>query len=182
MSNYFYPENDLNKIGVVNQTTMLATETQEIADYFKEIMVRKHGENSKDFFADTRDTLCYATNDNQQSTLAALDCNADLALVIGGYNSSNTSQIVTILESKFPTYFIQDSSEILSESTIRHFHYGKQLLSETADWLPTKEPLRILITSGASCPDTVMEEVIHKILGLRPSLISPEEGLATFLA
>jgi 4-hydroxy-3-methylbut-2-enyl diphosphate reductase len=178
----FDPVRDLLKVGVVNQTTMLATETQEIADYFKEIMVRKHGENSKDFFADTRDTLCYATNDNQQSTLAALDCNADVALVIGGYNSSNTSQIVTILESKFPTYFIQDSSEILSESTIRHFHYGKQLLSETANWLPTKEPLRILITSGASCPDTVMEEVIHKILGLRPSLISPEEGLATFLA
>jgi 4-hydroxy-3-methylbut-2-enyl diphosphate reductase len=178
----FDPVRDLLKVGVVNQTTMLATETQEIADYFKEIMVRKHGENSKDFFADTRDTLCYATNDNQQSTLAALDCNADVALVIGGYNSSNTSQIVTILESKFPTYFIQDSSEILSESTIRHFHYGKQLLIETANWLPTKEPLRILITSGASCPDTVMEEVIHKILGLRPSLISPEEGLATFLA
>ena len=178
----FDPVKDLLKVGVVNQTTMLATETQEIADYFKEIMVRKHGENSKDFFADTRDTLCYATNDNQQSTLAALDCNADVALVIGGYNSSNTSQIVTILESKFPTYFIQDSSEILSESTIRHFHYGKQLLSETANWLPTKEPLRILITSGASCPDTVMEEVIHKILELRPSLISPEEGLATFLA
>jgi len=178
----FDPVKDLLKVGVVNQTTMLATETQEIADYFKEIMVRKHGENSKDFFADTRDTLCYATNDNQQSTLAALDCNADVALVIGGYNSSNTSQIVTILESKFPTYFIQDSSEILSESTIRHFHYGKQLLSETTEWLPTKEPLRILITSGASCPDTVMEEVIHKILALRPSLISPEEGLATFLA
>ena len=178
----FDPVKDLLKVGVVNQTTMLATETQEIADYFKEIMVRKHGENSKDFFADTRDTLCYATNDNQQSTLAALDCNADVALVIGGYNSSNTSQIVTILESKFPTYFIQDSSEILSESTIRHFHYGKQLLSETANWLPAQEPLRILITSGASCPDTVMEEVIHRILELRPSLISPEEGLATFLA
>ena len=182
VSTSFDPVRDLLKVGVVNQTTMLATETQEIADYFKEIMVRKHDENSKDFFADTRDTLCYATNDNQQSTLAALDCNADVALVIGGYNSSNTSQIVTILESKFPTYFIQDSSEILSESTIRHFHYGKQLLSETADWLPNKEPLRILITSGASCPDTVLEEVIHRILELRPSLISPEEGLATFLA
>ena len=182
VSTSFDPVRDLLKVGVVNQTTMLATETQEIADYFKEIMVRKHGENSKDFFADTRDTLCYATNDNQQSTLAALDCNADVALVIGGYNSSNTSQIVTILESKFPTYFIQDSSEIMSESIIRHFHYGRQLLSETTNWLPAKEPLRILITSGASCPDTVMEEVIHKILELRPSLISPEEGLATFVA
>jgi 4-hydroxy-3-methylbut-2-enyl diphosphate reductase len=181
VSNDFDPARDLIKVGVVNQTTMLATETQEIADYFKEIMVRKHGEQSKDFFADTRDTLCYATNDNQQSTLAALDSNADLAIVIGGYNSSNTSQIVTILESRFPTYFIQDAGEILSESHIRHFHYGKQIHSETSSWLPDKNNLRVLITSGASCPDTIMEEVIHRILELRKSTISPEEGLAQFM-
>jgi 4-hydroxy-3-methylbut-2-enyl diphosphate reductase len=161
---------------------MLASETQEIADYFKEIMVKKHGVDSKDFFADTRDTLCYATNDNQQSTTAALECNADLALVIGGYNSSNTSQIVTILESKFPTYFIQDAGEIVSESSIRHFHYGNHTHAETTQWLPSKEHLRVLITSGASCPDTVMEEVIHRILELRPSLISPEEALTRFMA
>jgi 4-hydroxy-3-methylbut-2-enyl diphosphate reductase len=177
----FDPARDLLKVGVVNQTTMLATETQEIADYFKEIMARKHGEQSKDFFADTRDTLCYATNDNQQSTLAALDSNADLAIVIGGYNSSNTSQIVTILESRFPTYFIQDAGEILSETHIRHFHYGKQIHCETSNWLPQKKALRILLTSGASCPDTVMEEVIHRILALHPSTISPEEGLSQFM-
>ena len=181
VSSGFDPERDLQRVGVVNQTTMLATETQEIADYFKEIMIKKHGNDSKDFFADTRDTLCYATNDNQQSTLAALDCKADLALVIGGYNSSNTSQIVTILESAFPTYFIQDAGEIISESAIRHFHYDKQKLNETTPWLPSKEHLRVLITSGASCPDTVMEEVIHRILELRPSLISAEEGLANFM-
>lgn len=177
----FNPESDLQRVGVVNQTTMLATETQEIADYFKEIMVKKHGPESKDFFADTRDTLCYATNDNQQSTLAALESNADLALVIGGYNSSNTSQIVTILESKFPTYFIQDAGEIISASKIRHFHYDQQAHHETSNWLPEEEHLRILITSGASCPDTVMEEVIHRILELRPSLLSAEEGLARFM-
>jgi len=182
VSDDFNPERDLQKVGVVNQTTMLASETQEIADYFKEIMIKKHGVESKDFIADTRDTLCYATNDNQQSTTAALECNADLALVIGGYNSSNTSQIVTILESKFPTYFIQDASEIVSESSIRHFHYGNQKLSETSHWLPAKEQLRVLITSGASCPDTVLEEVIHRILKLRPSLISPEEALTRFMA
>lgn len=177
----FNPETDLERVGVVNQTTMLASETQEIADYFKGIMAHKHGEAVKDHFADTRDTLCYATNDNQQSTLAALDSNADLAIVIGGYNSSNTSQIVTILESKFPTYFIQDASEIVNENLIKHFHYDTHSHAETTNWIPDKEPLRVLITSGASCPDTVMEEVIKRILELKPSLLSPEEGLNRFM-
>jgi len=177
----FNPETDLERVGVVNQTTMLASETQEIADYFKSIMAHKHGDAVKEHFADTRDTLCYATNDNQQSTLAALESNADLAIVIGGYNSSNTSQIVTILESKFPTYFIQDASEIVNENLIKHFHYDAHSHAETPNWIPDKEPLRILITSGASCPDTVMEEVIKRILELKPSLLSPEEGLDGFM-
>lgn len=177
----FDPETDLERVGVVNQTTMLATETQEIADYFKNIMALKYGAAEKDHFADTRDTLCYATNDNQQSTLAALESSADLAIVIGGYNSSNTSQIVTILESKFPTYFIQDASEIVNENLIRHFHYNTHSHAETTNWIPNKEPLRLLITSGASCPDTVMEEVIRRILELKPSLLSPEEGLDRFM-
>lgn len=178
----FNPESDLVRVGVVNQTTMLATETQEIADYFKGIIVKKHGENSGDYFADTRDTLCYATNDNQQSTLAALDCGADLALVIGGYNSSNTSQIVTILESKFPTYFIQDAAEIIDKDVIRHYHYDNHSHAETSGWLPSKNDLRILITSGASCPDTVLEEVVHRILQFRPAQMSPEEGLSRFMS
>jgi 4-hydroxy-3-methylbut-2-enyl diphosphate reductase len=177
----FEPESDLKRVGVVNQTTMLASETQEIADYFKGIMVQKHGEQSKEHFADTRDTLCYATNDNQQSTLAALESSADLALVIGGYNSSNTSQIVTILETRFPTYFIQDSTELVSHDLIRHYHYNTHTHSETVDWLPEKKNLRILITSGASCPDTVLEEVIHRILAFRPAHLSPEEGVSAFL-
>lgn len=182
VSQGFNPETDLKRVGVVNQTTMLATETQEIADYFKSIMLQTHGEQWKDYFADTRDTLCYATNDNQQSTLSSLDCHADLALVIGGYNSSNTSQIVTILESAFPTYFIQDAGEIISAKHIQHFHYNEHKHETSFGWLPEKENVRILITSGASCPDTVLEEVIHRILELRPSPISPEEGLKHFMA
>jgi 4-hydroxy-3-methylbut-2-enyl diphosphate reductase len=182
VSEGFNPETDLARIGVVNQTTMLASETQEIADYFKSIITQKHGEQWKDYFADTRDTLCYATNDNQQSTLAALHCKADLALVIGGYNSSNTSQIVTILETAFPTFFIQDANEILSADSIRHYHYNAHKHEITHEWLPGKDSLRILITSGASCPDTVMEEVIHRLLELRPSTISPEDGLTHFMA
>jgi len=182
VSGEFNPELDLMRVGVVNQTTMLASETQEIADYFKSILIQKHGDQSKEYFADTRDTLCYATNDNQQSTLASLDCKADLALVIGGYNSSNTSQIVTILSAAFPTFFIQDAQEIVSGETIRHFHYSSQTADVSNDWLPAKDNLRILVTSGASCPDTVMEEVIHRILEIRPAMLSPEQGLSQFMA
>ena len=85
---------------------MLATETQAIADYLKETMIEKYGvKNIAHHFADTRDTLCYATNDNQDATYELLETDADFALVVGGYNSSNTSHIVELCERKYPTYF-----------------------------------------------------------------------------
>lgn len=91
------PATDLERVGVINQTTMLATETQEIADYFKQVMIDKYGiENSALHFADTRDTLCYATNENQDATYGLLETDADLAIVVGGYNSSNTSHLVEL--------------------------------------------------------------------------------------
>ncbi|HLZ16705.1 MAG TPA: 4-hydroxy-3-methylbut-2-enyl diphosphate reductase [Cyclobacteriaceae bacterium] len=109
----FDPERDLRRIGVVNQTTMLATETQAIADFFKQAMRDRYGEeNLKNHFADTRDTLCYATNDNQDASYELLKTGADLAIVVGGYNSSNTSHIVELCERKFPTYFINSEAEI----------------------------------------------------------------------
>lgn len=157
----FDPDVHFRKIGVVNQTTMLATETQEIADFLKGVVAEAFGEES---FADTRDTLCYATNDNQQATLEVLKAEADFALVIGGYNSSNTSQLATILMSAMPVYFIQDASEILSENEIRHFDYSSQKHLTTQQWIPTKEKLRLVVTSGASCPDSIVEEVIRKVL------------------
>lgn len=181
MSEGFNPERDLDRVGVVNQTTMLATETQEIADYFKSIMVEKYGDDFKEHFADTRDTLCYATNDNQQSTLEATRVSADLALVIGGYNSSNTAQIVTILSEHFPTYFIKDASEIVSRDIIRHFDYAAQTLKETTGWLSSKADVRIIVTSGASCPDTVLEEVLTTIASWFPEARSTEEALASFM-
>jgi 4-hydroxy-3-methylbut-2-enyl diphosphate reductase len=181
MSAGFDPACDLERVGVVNQTTMLATETQEIADYFKAVMIKKFGDNYKDHFADTRDTLCYATNDNQQSTVEASRVSADLALVIGGYNSSNTAQIVTILSERFPTYFIQDAREIISRDIIRHFDYAAQSLKETSGWLPEKQDLRIIVTSGASCPDTVLEEVITTISSWFPDARSTDEALSYFM-
>ena len=173
----FDPEKHLEKVGVVNQTTMLATETQGIADYFRAIMQEKFGDNYKDHFADTRDTLCYATNDNQQSTLEVLKHDADLAIVVGGYNSSNTAQLVTILSEKMPVYFVRDADEILSRNTIQHFDYGKQQLLTTDHWIPEKTRVRIVLTSGASCPDAVVEAVLEKIHGWFQASSSLETAL-----
>lgn len=178
-SNNFSPEKDLQRVGVVNQTTMLATETQAIADYFKQAMVIKYGaENIKQHFADTRDTLCYATNDNQDATYKLLETDADLAIVVGGYNSSNTSHIVELCERKFATYFINADAEIKSKEEIHHFDYPKKEKRVTRQFLPDKNPLKIILTSGASCPDTLVDRVMLKILGFYENT-KPVEHLLT---
>jgi 4-hydroxy-3-methylbut-2-enyl diphosphate reductase len=180
-SSGFNPEKDLKRIGVVNQTTMLATETQAIADYFKQTMSVKYGEaDLKQHFADTRDTLCYATNDNQDSTYKLLEVDADLAIVVGGYNSSNTSHIVELCERKFPTYFINADSEIRSKTEIHHFDYHKKEKRVTQNFLPDKNPVKIILTSGASCPDTLVDRVMLKILGFYEGSKPVEKLLAEF--
>ncbi len=156
---------DFMSIGVINQTTMLATETEQISEYFKQIMIKKFGEeNINNHFADTRDTLCYATNDNQVSATKLLDTDADLALVVGGYNSSNTSHLAELLEDRFPTYYISSKECIISKEKILHynFHDKKELVTE--NYLPGKEKIKIAVTSGASCPDSIVEAVIEKII------------------
>ena len=164
----FDVESDLKKVGVENQTTMLASETQHIADCLKNTMLKKYGEEKIDqHFADTRDTLCYATNDNQQATLELLKESVDLAIVVGGYNSSNTSHIVELLEDKFKTYFISDHTKIISEEKIQHFNLHQKTEVLSGDFLTKKNSnLKIIITSGASCPDSVVENVILRILKL----------------
>ncbi len=162
-SDGFDPAKDFDQIGVVNQTTMLASETQDIADYFKQIMISLYGDDYKNHFADTRDTLCYATNDNQDATYALLESNADIAIVVGGYNSSNTSHIAELCQRRFPTYFINSAREILSAREIQHFNYKEKKSLRTTDWLPQKDKLRIILTSGASCPDTILDDVIERI-------------------
>ena len=163
----FDPEVHLNKIGVVNQTTMLASETQEITDYLRSVMIEKYGiEEIKNHMADTRDTLCYATNDNQSATLGLLEHEADIAIVVGGYNSSNTSHLVELLEQKFPTYFIKDKEEISSKNEINSFDIHSKEIVGSKSFLPEKDQIKIIITSGASCPDAIVDGVIQKILGL----------------
>jgi 4-hydroxy-3-methylbut-2-enyl diphosphate reductase len=164
-SSGFVPDRDLRRIGVVNQTTMLATETQAIADYLKNVMIDRYGmENLQQHFADTRDTLCYATNDNQEATYKLLGTDADLAIVVGGYNSSNTSHIVELCETRFPTYFINSAREIAGKGEIQHYDIHKKQKRTTNEFLPHKDIVKIILTSGASCPDTLVDSVMIKIL------------------
>ena len=174
---------DLQRIGVVNQTTMLASDTQAIADYLRDVMMKKFSltdANVKERFADTRDTLCYATNDNQTAVTGMLNTAADLAIVIGGYNSSNTSHLVELCEEKLSTYFISGEEKLLSSQTILHynFHTGEELV--TNNYLPAKKPVSILITSGASCPDAVVEAVIRKLVEFYPGSKTVEEVAEAF--
>ena len=164
----FDPDIHLSKIGVVNQTTMLASETQEISEMIKKAMLSKFGlQNLSNHFADTRDTLCYATNDNQSSTIEMLKIEADLAIVVGGYNSSNTSHLVELLEKKFKTYFIRNEKEIDSINQINSFNIHQKKIERYNTFIEKKDNLRIIITSGASCPDSVVDNVIQRIIELK---------------
>lgn len=179
----FDPETDLLKIGVVNQTTMLASETEEISEFLKSAIIERYGaDNYKDHFADTRDTLCYATNENQKATYGLLEKEADLAIVVGGYNSSNTSHLVELCEEKLPTYFIKTEEEILSKDLIRHFHYGTKKMLETHNFLPEGKKLKIILTSGASCPDAIVDKVLQKLLSYFEGTHSIESVLEEFTA
>jgi 4-hydroxy-3-methylbut-2-enyl diphosphate reductase len=178
----FSPALHLNKIGVVNQTTMLASETQEITDYLRGVLIQKYGEAAiKTHMADTRDTLCYATNDNQSSTYALAETSPDLAIVVGGYNSSNTTHLVEILEKTIPTFFIKGADELLSNNKVRSFNIHNKTIEEQP-FLPNNYPLKIAITSGASCPDAIVDRVMMKILDLMEEPCTIEEAMqrATF--
>ena len=175
--------NDLQRIGVVNQTTQLASETQAIADFLRKTMMQQYGlteENVEERFADTRDTLCYATNDNQTAVINLLNTPADLAIVVGGYNSSNTTHLVELCEEKLPTYFISDEEKILSPSEIVHYNYRTKVEEITSYFLPNKKPVRILLTSGASCPDALVEGVIRKLAEILPGGKSVDDIINEF--
>ncbi|HSU51324.1 MAG TPA: 4-hydroxy-3-methylbut-2-enyl diphosphate reductase [Segetibacter sp.] len=181
-SNGFDVERDLQRIGVVNQTTMLASDTQAISDYLKNVVIEHYGlseTNIDEHFADTRDTLCYATNDNQTAVQKLLETEADLAIVVGGYNSSNTSHLVELCEEKLPTYYIDSPDKILSKQEIFHHNFHTKQELHTVNFLPELEPLKILITSGASCPDAVVEAVIRKIISFYDIEINLNELLAS---
>jgi 4-hydroxy-3-methylbut-2-enyl diphosphate reductase len=175
----FDPSKHLERIGVVNQTTMLASDTQSIADFLRQTMVAKFRPVVvTDRFADTRDTLCYATNDNQSATYGMLEQKADLAIVAGGYNSSNTTHLVELCEAKLPTYFIESEVKILTNSLIRHYKSHQKEEITTVDFLPHNQPSTIMLTCGASCPDVVVEGILNKILSFYPNTRNVNDVLA----
>lgn len=173
----------LQRIGVVNQTTQLATDTQAIAEYLKGVIKQHYGLTDGTIntrFADTRDTLCYATNDNQSAVTGMLETEADLAIIVGGYNSSNTSHLVELCEQKLPSFFIDSANRLLSKSDILHCNWRTKEEALSTGFLPEKEPIKILVTSGASCPDAVVEEVIRKLVGFFEAGKGVDEMAAQF--
>lgn len=178
----FNPLKDLELFGVINQTTMLATETQQVMDILKKAAAERFGdEEVVNHFADTSDTLCYATNENQSATYALAESKPDVAIIVGGYNSSNTMHLVEILEHHCPSFHIRDASEFEGRGEIRHFNQWKKEMVTTRNWLPEgKHPIRIALTSGASCPDVLVDEVLEKILALFPDARSVDEVIAPF--
>ena len=174
----FDPDRDLERIGVVNQTTMLVRETQAVTGVLREAIVDRYG--AKDHFVDTSDTLCYATHENQEAAKALLDRPLDLALVVGGYNSSNTSQIVSLCSEVVRTYFIRGADDIADRNRIHHYDYPAKEVRTTVNWMPTSRPASIALTSGASCPEMLMDEVIRKVVAFFEGTTSFEEALAPY--
>jgi 4-hydroxy-3-methylbut-2-en-1-yl diphosphate reductase len=155
----FNPQLHLKRIGVVNQTTMLASETQEIASLFKQFSAQQDAAHT---FADTRDTLCYATHDNQTAWKKLLEEKADFALVVGGSNSSNTLQLVKLAGEILPVYFISAAKDLTVHGSISHVEtISGQLI--TTDLPRSLRHNHILLTGGASCPDKELEDVIERL-------------------
>jgi len=177
----FDPEHHLQRIAVVNQTTLLMNETAAIIDYFKGIFAAKHGEAeglSRVGGAGKRDTLCYATQVNQDALARALNEPLDAAFVVGGKNSSNTYQLYRVCEQALGNraFFIQSEESIRSRCQIEHYVFpaagqGKGGHLEVHPlWAPEDaSPKRVLITGGASCPDGLVQQVITRITSFFPA-------------
>jgi 4-hydroxy-3-methylbut-2-enyl diphosphate reductase len=180
-SDGFDAEQHLQHVGVVNQTTMLASETREIALELRRALADRFGEDRiAHHFADTSDTLCYATNENQNSTYALIEHGADLALVVGGYNSSNTSHIVELCAEALPTYFIEGADEIVSAERIQHFDLDTRTTETKEGWLPAGRPVDVVLTCGASCPDAILDAVLVRVLSFFGEAVDVEEALKNF--
>jgi len=177
----FVPALHLSRMGVVNQTTMLAEDTREIASMVRDALAARFGEEQVgEHYADTRDTLCYATSENQRAMKGLLEEAADLAVIVGGYNSSNTSHLVELCQGKLPAFYVKDAEEIVSADEIRHLDLASKQVVSSKGWLPIKkDKVHILISAGASCPDAMVESVILKISSLYPSAVELSQAVGS---
>ena len=159
----FDPDLHLGKVGVANQTTMLRSETEEVQRRLREAVVARDGkaENFRVF-----DTICGATQERQDALKELLDRPPDLMLVVGGYNSSNTTHLADMAAEKTPTYFVVNASCLESPGKIRHFDTHRKKEITTENWMPSG-PVALGITAGASCPGNLIEDVLRRFLELR---------------
>jgi len=162
----FDPDVHLQAIGVANQTTMLRGETEEVQRRLRKAMIQKYGEATIDQHFRFFDTICGATQDRQDALEKLLQEPLDLLLVIGGYNSSNTSHLAEMGEAKLPTYFIKNAAKMASDKVILHYDQQKHAERETRDWLPPGK-VTVGITAGASCPNNLIEDAIRRLFQLR---------------
>src|SRR5215470_3292898 len=162
----FDPDVHLQAIGVANQTTMLRGETEEVQRRLKAAMSQKYGEPELPRHFRFFDTICGATQDRQDALEKLLRQPLDLLLVIGGYNSSNTSHLAEMGEAKLPTYFIKNAHEMVSDKLIQHYDQHKHQEIETPNWLPSGK-VTVGITAGASCPNNLIEDAIRRLFELR---------------
>ena len=168
----FDPDLHLVAVGVANQTTMLRGETEEVQRRFRAAMEKKHGaENINDHFR-FFDTICGATQDRQDALGKLLREKLDLLLVIGGYNSSNTSHLAEMGEKVLPTFFIKNAAKMESAVLIRHWNQHTHVEEETRNWLPSGGAITVGITAGASCPNNLIEDTIRRLLELRGVSVS----------
>jgi 4-hydroxy-3-methylbut-2-enyl diphosphate reductase len=160
----FDPHINLQRVGVANQTTMLRSETEEIQRRIRAAIAARDGHTTNFRFFDT---ICGATQERQDALFRLLNESLDLLVVVGGYNSSNTTHLAEIGEKTLPTWFIRNSGCMVSAHEIRHFDIHKKEEVTGVDWLPSKNPLAVGITAGASCPNNLIEETINRVLALR---------------
>ena len=176
----FDPTCDLEKIAIVNQTTLLRNETLKIIDYLRDMMTAKYGQSevANHLWSKGKgDTLCYATQVNQDALQKAVDQPINAALVVGGKNSSNTFQLYRVCAERFGEFahYVQSESNILSLETVRHYIFPYNLATGSAAIelerpflnTPVKKP-HILLTGGASCPDGIIQQVISRINSFFP--------------
>jgi 4-hydroxy-3-methylbut-2-en-1-yl diphosphate reductase len=162
----FDPDIHLKAVGVANQTTMLRGETEEVQRRVRAAIIERDGpeEGAKNFRF--FDTICGATQERQDALRVLLNEKMDLLLVVGGYNSSNTSHLAEMGEDQLPTYFIRGANKLESAKRITHYNLHHKAETTTEDWLPSG-PAVIGITAGASCPNNLIEEIILRVYELR---------------
>jgi 4-hydroxy-3-methylbut-2-enyl diphosphate reductase len=171
----FDPDVHLQAIGVANQTTMLRGETEEVQRRLRQAMETRYGREQLPQHFRFFDTICGATQDRQDALGKLLAEPLDLLIVIGGYNSSNTSHLAEMGEAKLPTYFIKNAGKMISETRICHYNLHRHEEVETDRWLPPGN-ITVGITAGASCPNNLIEDTIRRLFELRG--VSVQELLA----